>query len=426
MRLSSIMGPTFVVNVGPIIEKYYEIKEKLKNMKQNNSNLFFEKMDILRLTMYYVKKFTLNHRCIFLYCFLFILLMSACKEKTNEERIRESKVTPKELLNEIALKKQWQNVSIIAKVNEFNFIYKREDNINTYLGEINLKNETYIECYLDSELKGFINDVNYAKKSSYSNIIALFNKYTNEGSPNTFVLLIKPDSTMSITHYNHHFAGFIKDGFTLENISVKIANMEMYSSADVTKNGIVLTGALYNANGQVCGDTEDLHLKEKVKVFVDEKINRILDAEFNNEIENVLNDFIPVEDLVEIGSQNAMRFNDQYRNRTLRLKGKVNDIDEPWLSSYTYRVKMNNCDILTHDRSILNLNKGDIAYIAGICTNFDSNSYSITIKDGKVISFDDIKEYARQSLLNSGRVNHLLNDIDYNVYIENIENPMKI
>ena len=88
---------------------------------------------------------------------------------------------------------------------------------------------------------------------------------------------------------------------------------------------------------------------------------------------------------------------------------------------------MNKCDILTHDRSVLNLNKGDTGYIVGTCTNFDSNTYSITIKDGKVISFDDIKEYARKSLLNSGRVNHLLNnDIDYNVYVENIENPMKI
>lgn len=397
-------------------------------MKQNYRTLFFMiKMDILRLTMYYVKNYTFNYKCMVLYCFLFVLLMSACKEKTNEERIRGGKVTPKELINGIALKKQWQDVSIIGQVDAFKFIYKREDNVNTYLGEINLKNETYIECYLDSELKEFINDVNYARKSPYSNIIALFNKYTNEASPNTFVLLIKSDSTMSITHYKHHFAGFIKDGFTLENISVKIANMEMYSSANVTKNGIVLTGALYNANGQVCGDTEDLHLKEKVKVFVDEKINRILDAEFNNEIENVLNDFTPIEDLIEMGSQNAMRFNDQYRNRTLMVKGKVKDIDEPWLSSYTYRIKMNKCDILTHDRSVLNLNKGDTGYIVGTCTNFDSNTYSITIKDGKVISFDDIKEYARKSLLNSGRVNHLLNnDIDYNVYVENIENPMKI
>ena len=142
-------------------------------MKQNYRTLFFyDKMDILRLTMYYVKNYTFNYKCIVLYCFLFVLLMSACKEKTNEERIRGGKVTPKELINEIALKKQWQDVSIIGQVDAFKFIYKREDNVNTYLGEINLKNETYIECYLDSELKEFINDVNYARKSPYSNIIA--------------------------------------------------------------------------------------------------------------------------------------------------------------------------------------------------------------------------------------------------------------
>lgn len=122
-----------------------------------------------------------------------------------------------------------------------------------------------------------------------------------------------------------------------------------------------------------------------------------------------------------------MRFNDQYRNRTLMVKGEVIDIDEPWLSSYTYRIKMNKCTVLTNDRSVLNLNKREIGYIVGTCTNFDSNTYSIMIEDGKVFSFNDIKERARQSLLKSGRVNHLLNnDIDYSIYVENLENPLKL
>lgn len=258
-------------------------------------------------------------------------------------------------------------------------------------------------------------------------MVALSQKNIDKYSPNTFILLIKPDSTMSITHYEHEFAGFIKDGFTLKDIRVEIANMEMYSFANITKEGITPTGTLYNADGGICGDAKDIQSEENVRDFINETINRILDVEFENEIENVFNSFQSIDDLVEIGSQNAMRFNDQYRNRTLMVKGEVIDIDEPWLSSYTYRIKMNKCTVLTNDRSVLNLNKREIGYIVGTCTNFDSNTYSIMIEDGKVFSFNDIKERARQSLLKSGRVNHLLNnDIDYSIYVENLENPLKL
>lgn len=131
-------------------------------MKQNYITLFFYNkktmLTILQLIKYYIKRYILNLRCSVLYCFLFTLLVCACKEKTNEEKIREGKVSPEELINEIALKKQWRNISIIGQVDAFKFIYKRDDNVNTYLGEINLKNEAYSECYVDSELKGFIHD----------------------------------------------------------------------------------------------------------------------------------------------------------------------------------------------------------------------------------------------------------------------------
>lgn len=400
-------------------------------MKQNYITLFFydkkTMLTILQLIKFYIKRYILNLRCSVLYCFLFTLLVCACKEKTNEEKIREGKVSPEELINEIALKKQWRNISIIGQVDAFKFIYKRDDNVNTYLGEINLKNEAYSECYVDSELKGFIHDINYVQKSTDSKMVALLQKNIDKYSPNTFILLIKPDSTMSITHYEHEFAGFIKDGFTLKDIRVEIANMEMYSFANITKEGITPTGTLYNADGRICGDAKDIQSEENVRDFINETINRILDVEFENEIENVFNSFQSIDDLVEIGSQNAMRFNDQYRNRTLMVKGEVIDIDEPWLSSYTYRIKMNKCTVLTNDRSVLNLNKREIGYIVGTCTNFDSNTYSIMIEDGKVFSFNDIKERARQSLLKSGRVNHLLNnDIDYSIYVENLENPLKL
>lgn len=126
---------------------------------------------------------------------------------------------------------------------------------------------------------------------------------------------------MSITHYEHEFAGFIKDGFTLKDIRVEIANMVMYSFANITKEGITPTGTLYNADGEICGDAKDIQSEENVRDFINETINRILDVEFENEIENVFNSFQSIDDLVEIGSQNAMRFNDQYRNRTLMVKG---------------------------------------------------------------------------------------------------------
>lgn len=78
-------------------------------MKQNYITLFFydkkTMLTILQLIKFYIKRYILNLRCSVLYCFLFTLLVCACKEKTNEEKIREGKVSPEELINEIALKK---------------------------------------------------------------------------------------------------------------------------------------------------------------------------------------------------------------------------------------------------------------------------------------------------------------------------------
>lgn len=397
-------------------------------MERNHFTLFFNDKKAILAIKRLIKYFNISSlRHPALCCFLFTLLICACKEKTKEEKNREGKVSSIELINEIALKKQWRYVSILGQVDTSKFIYKRKDDVNVYLGEINIKDETYIESNLDSELQGFIEYVNCVKKSSDLRMFALLQKNIDKYTPNTFILLIKSDSTMSITHYEHEFAGFIKDGFELKDIRFEFANMEMYSNASITNGGIVPTGTLYNRDGEFCGDAKDIQTDEKLKDFVNKIINKKLKLEFENEIENVLGSFQSIEDLIEIGSQNAIRFNNQYRNRTLMIKGKIIDIDEPWLSFYKYRIKMNKCIVLTNDKSVLNINKKDIGYIVGTCTNFDSNTYSITVEDGKVYSFNDIKEYAWQSLLKSERVNHLINkDIDYNIHVENIENPLKL
>ncbi|UKI46613.1 MAG: hypothetical protein L6V92_03100 [Phocaeicola vulgatus] len=139
--------------------------------------------------------------------------------------------------------------------------------------------------------KGLLNMLIVLKKSSDLRMFALLQKNIDKYTPNTFILLIKSDSTMSITHYEHEFAGFIKDGFELKDIRFEFANMEMYSNASITNGGIVPTGTLYNSDGEFCGDAKDIQTDEKLKDFVNKIINKKLKLEFENEIENVLGSF---------------------------------------------------------------------------------------------------------------------------------------
>ncbi|MBP3519090.1 MAG: hypothetical protein J6K31_11975 [Parabacteroides sp.] len=132
-------------------------------------------------------------------------------------------------------------------------------------------------------------------------------------------------------------------------------------------------------------------------------------------------DQIPnVEYYVNEGRSNAMRFNDKYRNNSIDVCGIVEDIDEPWGSRYKYRVKLKGCDILTDNRSVLNLNKGDYTYIRGICSNFDSNSYQLTMIDGFVLTNEHAEDYVRTMMNRTGEVldERLVSIGDYNIHFE--------
>lgn len=203
-------------------------------------------------------------------------------------------------------------------------------------------------------------------------------------------------------------------------------NIEFTSSIYIDEDGNKIFGDIFNEQGEFLGKVEDVFsTTQSTRNFVDKIKDEIIKKELKKEIISILEGFVSISDLAEEGAQNAMRFNDNYRHRTIKLKGTVLDVDEPWLSGYKYRVKMSGCIILTNDRSVLELNKGEIGYIIGTCTNFDSNSYNINVVDGRALAGTYLGRIAGESLRKSGRIDNIIRENDdYTLYLLGaLENP---
>lgn len=370
-------------------------------------------------------------------CFILFLttgfIFSACKEKSNEEKIKKNPQSAYQIMDSFAKERSWNNFSIIGSIDEYNYVYKREedtyaqvDGISTYLGIIDLKKESNREVLLSSEISQYLKLVNSITKSADHTLVALSTRENQNAESLTLILVSTPDSSLSVAHYKYKLREFKDKGFVLDNIRYKLNNITFWSSIYIGADGMRIIGDIYDQDGNVLGKAEDVLLSaSSTKTFVDEIIDKIITKELEAEAYSILNGFISIDDLVEEGAQNAMRFNGKYRHKTIKLKGVVLDVDEPWLSGYKYRVKMSRCTILTNDQSIFELNKGEVGYIIGVCTNFDSNSYDISVEDGRAISGKYLAEWAGHSLRESGRVADIIKENnDYKLYVlDTLDNP---
>ena len=386
-------------------------------------------LDLVDSFSFYVKELVLRGSLFI----LFSISIFGCKEATNEERIKNNPKSAYQIMNSFAKEKNWNKFSIVGSIDNYNYLYTREENIfaqvggvNTYIGIIDLKNTNNKEVLLDNEISEYLKSVKTIKRSENNSIIALLSNGNKNSKNSTLVVSVKPDSSFCVAHYNYKFSDFYNNGIVLNNVKYRVNNISIISSIYIGKEGFQIVGNIFNEKGDLLGKSEDIFSSTlETKKFVDNVKDKIIERELIEEINSILEDFVSVSDLAEEGAQNAMRFNDKYRHKTIKLKGTVLDVDEPWLSGYKYRVTMNGCTILTDDRSIFELNKGEEGYIIGTCTNFDSNSYEITVVDGRAITGKYLGEWARHSLRESGRVDDLIKDNeDYTPYLlDTFENP---
>ena len=360
---------------------------------------------------------------------LLIISMFSCKEATNEEKIKRNPQSAYQIMNSYAKNKNWNKFAVIGSIDAYNYVYKREENIyaqvgniNTYVGIIDLKNDKNRECLLENSVSEYMNSVQTIKKSTDGRTIALLSKKNDA----TLIVTSKADSSLYAVYYDYKFGKFQDKGFTLDGAKYKLNNIEFISSIYIDEDGNKIFGDIFNEKGEFLGKVEDVFsTTQSTRNFVDKIKDEIIKKELEKEIVSIWESFVSVSDLADEGAQNAMRFNDKYRHRTIKLKGTVLDVDEPWLSGYKYRVKMSGCTILANDRSVLELNKGEVGYIIGTCTNFDSNSYAINVVDGRALVGTYLGRMAGESLRESGRVDDIIKENeDYTLYMfGTLENP---
>lgn len=202
----------------------------------------------------------------------------------------------------------------------------------------------------------------------------------------------------------------------VRDVKVKIDNIPMKALLCINELGIN-TLELRGLDGTLYGEGDDIGDRKRLIDKIRKRIvNEIVEKGTYSFFEQIPN----VEYYVNEGRGNAMRFNDKYRNNSIDVCGIVKDIDEPWGSRYKYRVKLKGCDILTDNRSVLNLNKGDYVYMRGICSNFDSNSYQLTMIDGFVLTNEFAEDFVRTMMNRTEEVldDRLISIGDYNIYFE--------
>lgn len=175
-------------------------------------------------------------------------------------------------------------------------------------------------------------------------------------------------------------------------IELTLDNIPMYASG-YFQGSTFIPYELTSLSGDHYTYCRELTDENACKLAVEQIRKRILLDKISEKINTIWNDIPSIDYFISDGAQNAMRFNDKYRGRQIFFCGTIDDIDEPWGTSYKYRVTINKkCRVLTNNRDVLALNKGEKVYMSGTVTNFDSNSYKVTVVDSQVLTKRMIEE----------------------------------
>lgn len=352
------------------------------------------------------------------------ICLIGCSQKQKELVVTSNSVSQKDsLLNAFVKERKWQNFCKLDKIGLDTILYKRYDLNNNFVGLLDLKSGWVGEA--------LIPNIKFYPKTMY--LYRVFLKEDNkimvfkaQGKDNDSLLSYFYMNKDTITAYVS-FQGEIHkqrnhendENVYVEDVKIKIDNIAMNAFVCVNESGVEVL-ELRGLDGVWYGNSRDIVSMEDRKQLVDKIRKGIVDKIVKNGTYSFFNQIPNVEYYVNEGKHNAMRFNDKYRNNSIDVCGIVQDIDEPWGTRYKYRVKLDRCNILTDNRSVLNLNKGDYAYIRGVCSNFDSNSYQLTMVDGFILTNEHAENFVRTMMNRAEDVlDERLRSIgDYNIYYE--------
>lgn len=365
-----------------------------------------------------------------LFYVLFCMNIFACTDKPSKEETHvsskekeEEKISLKDsLLNTIIKERRWSD---FCKLDEFGIdtiLYKRHDSNNNFVGLLDLKEGWNGEICISSDKFGFFPKTMRLCRSfeKDNNKIIVFKAVGMYDESLISCSFMDCDTLTNWLFFKGEIAGRndneIDKNIYVRDVKVKIDNIPMKALTCINDLGINVL-ELRGLDGTLYGEGEDIsnrkRLVDKIRKGIVDKIVEKGAYSFFEQIPNV--DYY-----VNEGRSNAMRFNDKYRNNSIDVYGIVKDIDEPWGSRYKYRVKLEGCNILTDNRSVLSLNKGDYTYMRGICSNFDSNSYQLTIIDGFVLTNEHAEDFVRTMMNRTEEVldDRLISIGDYNIYFE--------
>ncbi len=371
------------------------------------------------------------------------MCLYACMDKKSQkndgESLKEVDVNSillkDSILDAFVKEREWMNFYKLETIGSDTILYKRNDlNINT-IGLLTLLNVEQGGIHV-SEIH-VSNDFMHFFPKTMRLYRAFFNKnneidnvmvFKTQGKDNEQLvssIFMKGDSIASYVSFR---GDIIPDYKINENdrsvyvkgVRVSIDNIRMEAIVCIDELGIRVH-ELRGENGVNYGYGSDVENTERRKILVNRIRGKIVDKIVKDGIVDFFNNVPTVGCYVNEGKYNAMRFNDKYRNNDIDICGIVNDIDEPWGSRYKYRVKLDGCDVLTDNRSVLDLNKGDYVYIHGVCSDFNSNSYQLTVIDGFVLTEEYVGDFVRTMMNRTEDVldERLKSIDDYNIYYEN-------
>lgn len=346
---------------------------------------------------------------------------------SSKEEITESHVSSKDSLVEAFVKgKKWSNFQKLDDIGPDTILYKRNDLDKYFIGLYDLQGGWYGEFFIsNSVMKFFPKTMKLYRiflQEDYKTMV--FQARGKDDDPLISCIYMHKDTIQSYSF----FVGEIDNqrnsksdrNVYVKNVKVKIDNIPMSAFLCINELGTDILELRDSYGYGTIYEKKNILSVEGRKQIVDKVRKRIVDKIVKNGIPSFFNQIPNVEYYTNEGRYNAMRFNDKYRNNRIDVSGVVQDIDEPWGSRYKYRVKLEGCDILTDNRSVLDLNKGDRVYMRGICSNFDSNSYQLTMIDGFVLTNEHAEDYVRTMMNRTGEVldERLVSIGDYNIHFE--------
>lgn len=360
-------------------------------------------------------------RVIFIPMLFLIICLIACTQKPNDKK-QVNNISSKDSLVEALVKeKQWLNFHKLDEIGSDTILYKRNEQNDNIIGLLNWKNKQRLEMHISNDYVRFFPQSMWFHRGFLNNRIMVFNaKGKNNESLVTFYHCSDNDSVSYITFQGEVMRNYgTNNKVWIKGIKTKLDNISMELIVYIDESGINihelngLKGEFYGSGGDVVNLEGRKKLVQKIRMQI---VDKIIDDGVQSYFRNIPN----VEDYVNEGKHNPMRFNDKYRNNSIDISGIIKDIDEPWGSRYKYRVKLEGCHILTDNRSVLDLNKGDYVYMRGICSNFDSNSYQLTMIDGFVLTNEHAEDFVRTMMNRTEEVlDERLRSIgDYNIYYE--------